>query len=94
MSFPRSYHVLYWLSQAVNVGAAVGFLTCAIFDVKHSAWWYLALVLGWVFFGAWRLAARAYFKQRDRALEQLWREARAEMDMLLARQARMEGREQ
>lgn len=94
MSFPRSYHVLYWLAQAFNIGVAVVFGALAVFGVRVSPWWYLALVPGWLFFGAWRLVGRAYFRQRDREFEQLWREAKAEMDMLRALQARSEGREQ
>lgn len=92
--FPRSYHVLYWLAQAFNIGVALAFGGLGVFGVKASPWWYLALLPGWVFFAAWRVVARAYFKRRERELGRLWGEVYAERQMLLALQARMEGREQ
>lgn len=92
--FPRSYHVLYWCTQVCNIGAGLGFGLAALFGWEHSAWWCLTVPPGWLFFAAWRLVGRAYFRQRERELEELWGKAYAERDMLLALQARAEGREQ
>lgn len=87
VSFPRSYHVLYYITQVFNIGCGLGFGVCAIFGVKHSAWWYLALVPGWVFFWAWRRAAQRELRKMDAEREAV----EAEIESLLAR---FHGREQ
>lgn len=83
--FPRSYHVLYVISQALNISTALIFFTLALFGIRVSPWCFLALVPGWLALVAWRLVTRAHFRRNRAYLDALCAELDEQSRALLER---------